>query len=298
MGAHHQNGIIERYIQDITGSGRTLLLHVKRHWPDVIGTILWPFALKAAEDRRNHLKLDENGLAPINKFSRTFVLIDIKSWHPWGCPVFVLDKRAQSGCIPKWEPKARVGVYLGHSPCHAGSGALVLNPKTIHVSPQYYVVFDDNFSTVPFMKNGEIPPHWTALVKYNSESATDDTIDLANTWAAGTSDCEGDQVDPNLALTRSFPDNAIIPPSSDTTSTKIVTFEEPNSELSGVVDTELSVSDPVKVPLPSVATDDSLFMPAVGNIDTMTSHRSRRTPKPSAIVLENNRQQEEITASM
>ena len=81
------------------------------------------------------------------------------------------------------------------------------------------------------MKNGEIPPHWTDLVEYNSEIATDDNIDLANTWAAGTSDCEVDQVDPNLALTRSFPDNAIIPPSSDTTSTKIVTFEKPNSSL-------------------------------------------------------------------
>ena len=204
VGAHHQNGIIERYIQDITDSDHTLLLHAKRYWPDVIRTILWPFALKAAEDRRNHLKLDENGLAPINNFSRTFAMIDIKSWHQWGCPVLVLDKRAQSGCIPKWEPKARVGVYLRHSPCHAGSVVLVLNPKTLHVSPQYHVVFDDNFATVPFMKNGEIPPHWTDLVKYNSESATDDTINLANTWAAGTSDCEVDQVDPNLALTRSL----------------------------------------------------------------------------------------------
>ena len=31
VSTHHQNGIIERYIQDITGSGRTLLLHAKRH---------------------------------------------------------------------------------------------------------------------------------------------------------------------------------------------------------------------------------------------------------------------------
>ena len=81
------------------------------------------------------------------------------------------------------------------------------------------------------MKNGENPPHWTDLVKYNSEIATYHTIDLANTWAAGTSECEVDQVDPNLALTWFFPDNAIIPPSSDTISTKIVTFEKPNSSL-------------------------------------------------------------------
>ena len=109
VSSHHQNGIIEHYIQDVFGNGRTLFLRDERHWPDVIGKILWPFALRAAEDRRDHLKLDANGLAPINKFSPTFATINIKLCHPWGCPVFVLDKRAQSGCIPKCEPKARVG---------------------------------------------------------------------------------------------------------------------------------------------------------------------------------------------
>ena len=55
VGAHHQNGIIERYIQDLTRDARTLLLHAKRHWPDAIGTILWPFALKFAEARYSWL---------------------------------------------------------------------------------------------------------------------------------------------------------------------------------------------------------------------------------------------------
>ena len=34
------------------------------------------------------------------------------------------------------------GIYLGHSPYHIGSVALVLNPETGHVSPQFHVVFD------------------------------------------------------------------------------------------------------------------------------------------------------------
>ena len=45
----------------------------------------------------------------------------------------------------KWEQRARIGIYLGHSPFHAGSVALVLNPRTGLVSPQFHVVFDDNF---------------------------------------------------------------------------------------------------------------------------------------------------------
>ena len=79
VSAHHQTSIMERYIQDITKSGRTLLLHAKQCWRDVIGTIIWLFALKAAKDCQSHLKLDKNDHAPINKFSCTFSNIDIKS---------------------------------------------------------------------------------------------------------------------------------------------------------------------------------------------------------------------------
>ena len=34
VGAHHQNGIVERRIKELTLVSRTLLLHAKRHWPD------------------------------------------------------------------------------------------------------------------------------------------------------------------------------------------------------------------------------------------------------------------------
>ena len=60
-GIHNHNDIVERDIQDITKDTRTLLLHIKRHWTDAVGTILWPFALKAGKDRKNHLKIDING---------------------------------------------------------------------------------------------------------------------------------------------------------------------------------------------------------------------------------------------
>ena len=65
--------------------------------------------------------------------------------HPFGCPVFVLLFGLQNvgSMIPKWNPRARVGVYLGHSPCHVGNIALVLNPKTLRVSPQFHIVFDN-----------------------------------------------------------------------------------------------------------------------------------------------------------
>eukprot|EP00957_Ditylum_brightwellii_P160406 12211110-Ditylum_brightwellii.AAC.1 len=48
-------------------------------------------------------------------------------FHAWGCPVFVLDADLQTGYgigPPKWNPRARTGIYLGHSPVHAGNVAL------------------------------------------------------------------------------------------------------------------------------------------------------------------------------
>ena len=111
--------------------------------------------------------------------------IPVKTYHTLFCPVYVLDARAQSAGgpgPPKWEPRSRIGVYLGHSPFHAGSVALVFNPRTGRVSPQYHVVFDDTFSTVPYMDAGTEPPHWHDLLKYSSEKATDEDFDLAKEW--------------------------------------------------------------------------------------------------------------------
>eukprot|EP00957_Ditylum_brightwellii_P175236 13340828-Ditylum_brightwellii.AAC.1 len=61
---------------------------------------------------------------------------------------------------PTWDPKARAGIYLGHSSFHAGNVALVLNLQTGHVSLQYHVDFDDEFSTVPYLQSSEPPPNW------------------------------------------------------------------------------------------------------------------------------------------
>ena len=45
VGSHHQNGIAERKIKDITLGARTLLLHAKQMLPEYISSILWPFAV-------------------------------------------------------------------------------------------------------------------------------------------------------------------------------------------------------------------------------------------------------------
>jgi hypothetical protein len=87
--------------------------------------------------------------------------IDPSIYHSFGSQCFVLYSRLQLGVggAPKWEPQSRLGIYVGHSPPHAGLVALVLNPRTGHVSPQFHVVFYDHFTTVLFMEKNEVPPH-------------------------------------------------------------------------------------------------------------------------------------------
>ncbi len=46
VGAHYQNGIVERTIKDVTLATRTILLHAMRYWPEYITTMLCPFAAK------------------------------------------------------------------------------------------------------------------------------------------------------------------------------------------------------------------------------------------------------------
>ena len=64
VGAHHQNGVSERIIKDLTLYSRTLVLHAQRHWPEYITTMFWPSALVAAEDRMSNIHVDMHGQTP------------------------------------------------------------------------------------------------------------------------------------------------------------------------------------------------------------------------------------------
>ena len=68
--------------------------------------------------------------------------IGILDYHHFGCIVFVLDEKTQSalGGMPKWDPNARAGIYLGRSVVHSSRVALVLNMLTVPVSPQHHLV--------------------------------------------------------------------------------------------------------------------------------------------------------------
>ena len=148
VGASFQNGIAEKRIRDLQDNGRTMLLHAERNWPGTINTHLWPYALRMASDVYNSTPRIDEEASPIENFAGFKMRPLLSRLHHFGCPVYVLHRKLQSGQKGrKWENRARVGVYLGHSTQHSKSIALVLSLETGLVSPQFHCSFDDLFET-------------------------------------------------------------------------------------------------------------------------------------------------------
>ena len=149
VNAHFQNGMAEKRIRDLQDQTTTLLMHAEAKWPDVITANLWPYALREANEALNATPNKVTGKIANQMFAHSDAPTVLRHFHPFGCPVYVLnDKLAAGKSIPKWHKRARMGVYLGRSPNHAQSVALVLNLATGLVSPQFHLKFDDLFETV------------------------------------------------------------------------------------------------------------------------------------------------------
>jgi hypothetical protein len=147
--AHHQNGVAERAIQSISNMARSMILHSSIHWKDEIDALLWPQAVTYAGHIYNNTT--KNGVCPADIFTGSAVprhrLVDL---HVWGCPLYVLNPKIQQGKkLPRWEPRSKRGMFLGLSQQHASEVTLVLNLGTGSITTQFYVVFDDLFTTVP-----------------------------------------------------------------------------------------------------------------------------------------------------
>ena len=150
VNAHFQNGIAEKRIRDLTERARTSLLHAMNRWPSAVSIHLWPYALRFANEVHNSAPSLRNGRSPLELFSGTPVRPQVLNFHPPFCPAYVLHNGLQGGGKRpnKWVRRSRTAVYLGTSPRHARSVALVLSLSTGYVSPQFHLKFDDFFETV------------------------------------------------------------------------------------------------------------------------------------------------------
>jgi hypothetical protein len=150
VGGHWQNGVAERHIGVITNTARTILLHAMERWPGVITEEFWSFAVRHACTFHNASIHSDTNQSPHYMFTGEEAPWKLEHFRVFGSPVFMLAKKLQDGdAIQKWKARSWMGVYVGHSLQHAGNIPVIYNPLTTHISPQFHVVFDDQFTTVP-----------------------------------------------------------------------------------------------------------------------------------------------------
>ena len=169
VNAHHQNGRAEKKIRDLQEKARSMMLHAAHRWPGAVTANLWPFALRMANDMQNDAPKSATEPSPIELFSQIDAAPRTRHAHTFGCPVYVLDQKLQSGKrTNKWSNRARVGACLGASPRHSRKVALILSLTTGNVSPQFHCKFDDLFETRRRSSgNPPIPSLWQAKAGFS-----------------------------------------------------------------------------------------------------------------------------------
>ena len=114
------------------------MLHVAYHWPERASIRLWPMAINYAVWVFNHLPGADTGLCLDEIWSQSRTTHgDLRRTHVWGYPVYVLEPALHDGKkFPKWEPRARLRMFMGISQVHSSLVPLVLNVSTGKISPQ------------------------------------------------------------------------------------------------------------------------------------------------------------------
>ena len=142
-------------MQTVVWKARVLRLHAALGWPGTAacGTELWPMALAHAACWYIITPKMESGLSPIEIFSgcksNPAKFHALGRQRTWGCPAYVLHPVLGDGKkLPKWQPRSRRGMFVGHLARHGGSVGNILNLKTGSISPQFHVVYDNFFETV------------------------------------------------------------------------------------------------------------------------------------------------------
>ena len=187
VNAHHQNGVAERHIRTIVEKGRTNFIHAATKWPHALDTELWSYAINYSVYQWNNTPRDDlDLLTPEEKFqgidpdcvSSKYTNNFTRNLHPFGCPVYILDEQLQKGqTIPKFDHRSQVEIFVRHSSHHSSKVALIYNMSTKHISPQYHVLFDDNFDTIPCKSSTDAWKMWDALAE-PSRLNPKDAIDM------------------------------------------------------------------------------------------------------------------------
>jgi hypothetical protein len=151
VNAQWQNGLVERSSGTLCAAARSMLNHAISRWDKTITAERWPFEIQHAATMYNTTKWRSHDyvISPWEQFTGERSKLDQTDMHPLLCPVYVIDQQMQEGTSPpKWTKRTTQKIYVGHLHRYSKSVPMVWDPKTKLVSPQFHVMFDDNFDTV------------------------------------------------------------------------------------------------------------------------------------------------------
>ena len=185
VGGHHHNGSAENAIKFTVQRAQAMMVHATMQWPECHNNKLCPLALKHAAQLHKATPNTILHLSPEEIWNWTrSTHSTLTNDHTWGCSVYMLHLQLQDGEeLSKWKLRAQRGQYVGRSPNHASSVALVRHLWTNNLSPQFHIVFDNQFQTV-YSPANEIPPEWEELFlhSHNHPYIDDAVPDLDEEW--------------------------------------------------------------------------------------------------------------------
>ena len=80
------------------------MLYAMNKWKRMILICLWPYAMRHANDITNATPQKGEELSLLEKFPGIQIAPELRHFHAFGCPTYVLDNALQSGQgTPKWK---------------------------------------------------------------------------------------------------------------------------------------------------------------------------------------------------
>ena len=136
--------------------------------------------------------------SPLSCFSGTVIEPNLSHFHPFGSPVYVLQEALQSlHAHNKWTDRARVRIFLCHSPHHVTDIPLILNTQTGLVSPQFHLIYDDDFDTVK--RDVKFKSLWQIKARLQTRTQNNQSQDFLPTFSdRHTQNYSPPQADPNV----------------------------------------------------------------------------------------------------
>ena len=134
------------------------MIYTMHRCPEVSKQSLWSYSISIADYIRNKHKINQQGTTHVEKLTRLSQTFDVKNDQIFGCQSYALDASLQENKLsPTWNERTRVGAYIDRSKYHASRVSFLTHFRTLHISPQFHVIFDENVETVASLRSGIEP---------------------------------------------------------------------------------------------------------------------------------------------